>query len=38
MATAAEIVIVEAEKIVEAGELEATDVMTPSIFVDIITQ
>jgi acetate CoA/acetoacetate CoA-transferase alpha subunit len=38
MATAADVVIVEAEKIVEAGELDASDVMTPSVFVDIITQ
>lgn len=38
MATAADIVIVEAEKLVEVGELEASDVMTPSIFVDVITQ
>ena len=38
IATAADLVIVEAEKIVEVGELDANDVMTPSIFVDIITQ
>lgn len=38
IATAADLVIVEAEKIVEVGELKETDVMTPSIFVDIITQ
>ena len=38
MATAADLVIVEAEKIVEVGELDPTDVMTPSIFVDIIAQ
>jgi acetate CoA/acetoacetate CoA-transferase alpha subunit len=38
MATAADLVMVEAEKIVEVGELDATDVMTPSIFVDVITQ
>jgi len=37
IATAADIVIVEAEKIVEVGELDASDVMTPSVFVDIIT-
>lgn len=36
MATAADIVIVEAEKIVEVGELDASQVITPSIFVDII--
>jgi acetate CoA/acetoacetate CoA-transferase alpha subunit len=38
IATAADLVIVEAEKIVEVGEIRETDVMTPSIFVDIITQ
>lgn len=38
MATAADLVIVEAEQLVEVGELDATDVMTPSIFVDIIAQ
>jgi len=38
MATAADLVIVEAEKIVEVGELDPTDVMTPSIFVDVIAQ
>ena len=38
MATAADLVIVEAEKIVEVGELDPTDVMTPSIFVDIIAK
>ncbi len=38
IATAADVVIVEAERIVEVGELEANDVMTPSIFVDVITQ
>ncbi len=36
MATAAEIVIVAAEKIVEVGELDPNYVMTPSIFVDYI--
>lgn len=36
MATAADIVIVEAEKIVEVGELGPNDVMTPGIFVDYI--
>jgi acetate CoA/acetoacetate CoA-transferase alpha subunit len=36
MATAAEIVIVAAEKIVEVGELDPNDVMTPGIFVDYI--
>lgn len=38
MATAADLVIVEAEKLVEIGELPPTDVMTPSIFVDIIVK
>ena len=38
IATAADVVIVEAERIVEVGELDASDVMTPSIFVDVITQ
>jgi len=38
MATAADLVIVEDEKIVEVGELDPTDVMTPSIFVDIIAK
>jgi len=33
MATAAEIVIVEAEQVVEIGELDANDVVTPGIFV-----
>ncbi len=36
MATAAEIVIVAAEKIVEVGELDPNYVMTPGIFVDYI--
>ncbi len=36
MATAAETVIVEAEKLVEAGELDPDMVMTPYIFVDYI--
>ncbi len=38
MATAAELVIVEAEKLVEIGEIDPSDVMTPSIFVDIIVE
>lgn len=38
MATAADIVIVEADEIVEAGEINANDVMTPGIFVDVITK
>lgn len=36
MATAADIVIVGAEKIVEVGELDPNHVMTPGIFVDYI--
>ncbi|WP_425446177.1 acetate CoA-transferase subunit alpha [Dethiothermospora halolimnae] len=36
MATAADIVIVEADEIVEVGEIDPNDVMTPSIFVDYI--
>ena len=36
MATAADLVIVGAEKIVEVGELEPNHVMTPGIFVDYI--
>lgn len=36
MATAADLVIVGAEKIVEVGELDPHKVMTPSIFVDYI--
>ncbi|MBN2420072.1 MAG: CoA transferase subunit A [Deltaproteobacteria bacterium] len=38
MATAADTVIVEAEKIVERGELDANLVMTPGIFVDYIVR
>lgn len=38
MATAAELVIVEAEKLVEIGEIDPTDVMTPSVFVDMIVE
>lgn len=38
MATAANIVIVEADEIVEIGEINANDVMTPGIFVDVITK
>lgn len=38
MATAADLVIVEADEIVEVGEINANDVMTPGIFVDIITE
>ena len=36
MATAAEIVIVQAEKIVQAGELDPHMVMTPSLFVNYV--
>lgn len=36
MATAATLVIVEADEIVEAGELDPDDIMTPGIFVDYI--
>ncbi len=36
MATAAELVIVEAEEIVEVGELDPDEVMTPGIFVNFI--
>ncbi|WP_432662336.1 3-oxoacid CoA-transferase subunit A [Wukongibacter baidiensis] len=38
MATAADLVIVEADEIVEVGEINANDVMTPGIFVDVITE
>lgn len=38
MATAADLVIIEAEKLVEVGAIDPTDVMTPSIFVDIIVE
>ncbi len=38
MATAADIVIVEAETIVETGELDPSLVMTPGIFVDYIVR
>ena len=36
MATAADLVIVEAEELVEIGEIDPNDVMTPGIFVDYI--
>ncbi len=36
MATAADLVIVEAEQIMEIGEINPNDVMTPGLFVDII--
>jgi len=38
MATAADLVIVEAEEIVEVGDIDPNDVMTPGIFVDIIVK
>ena len=38
MAMAADLVIVEAEEIVEVGELDPNDVMTPGIFVDFIVK
>jgi acetate CoA/acetoacetate CoA-transferase alpha subunit len=38
MATAADLVIVEAEELVEAGEIDPNDVMTPGIFVDYIVK
>lgn len=38
MATAAETVIVEAEKIVKTGELDPHSVMTPGLFVDYIVE
>ncbi|MFW6266528.1 MAG: CoA transferase subunit A [Halanaerobiales bacterium] len=36
MAMAADVVIVEAEEIVSAGELEANEIMTPGVFVDYV--
>lgn len=38
MATAADMVIVEADEIVEVGEINPNDVMTPGIFVDVIVE
>jgi len=38
MATAADIVIIEAEKLVEVGEIDPSNVMTPSVFIDVIVQ
>lgn len=38
MATAADIVIVEAEEIVEVGEIDPNNVMTPGIFIDVIVK
>ena len=36
MATAAELVIVEADEVVEVGQIDPDDIMTPGIFVDYI--
>ncbi|WP_026895758.1 acetate CoA-transferase subunit alpha [Clostridiisalibacter paucivorans] len=36
MATAADVVIVEAEELVEIGDINPSDVMTPSVYVDYI--
>jgi len=38
IATAADLVIVEAEELVEVGEIDPSDVMTPSIFVNMIVE
>ena len=38
MAMAADLVIVEAEEIVEKGELDPNQVMTPGVFVDYILE
>ncbi|NMB01697.1 MAG: CoA transferase subunit A [Firmicutes bacterium] len=38
MATAAEIVIAEVEEIVDVGEIDPNEVMTPGIFVDFLTR
>ncbi|QEK13227.1 acetate CoA-transferase subunit alpha [Crassaminicella thermophila] len=38
IATAADVVIVGAEKIVEVGEIDGNDVMTPALFVDYIVE
>lgn len=38
MATAADMVIVEAEKLVEIGEIDSSNVVTPGIFVDYIVR
>ena len=38
MATAADLVIAEAEEIVEVGELDPNEVHTPSIFVDVLVK
>ncbi len=36
MATAADTVIVEAENLVEVGEIDQNDVITPGLFIDYI--
>ena len=36
MAAAADLVIVEADEIVEVGEIDPDDVMTPGLFVDYV--
>lgn len=38
MATAADVVIVEADEIVEVGEIDPNNVMTPGIFIDVIVE
>lgn len=38
MATAADIVIVEAEEIVEVGEIDPNDIVTPGIFIDYVVK
>jgi acetate CoA/acetoacetate CoA-transferase alpha subunit len=38
MATAADVVIVGAEKVVEVGEIDGNDVMTPALYVDYIVE
>ncbi|TCO78791.1 CoA transferase subunit A [Marinisporobacter balticus] len=38
IATAADLVIIGAEKIVEVGEIDGNDVMTPALFVDYIVE
>lgn len=38
MATAADVVIVEADTLVEIGEIEPENVVTPGIFIDYIVE
>jgi acetate CoA/acetoacetate CoA-transferase alpha subunit len=38
MATAADFVIVQVDEIVDVGEIDPDDVMTPGIFVDMIVR